>query len=100
MARFDVRRSRKSGNLLLEVQADAHRQFDTCVVVPLLPVGETMPDSVPRLHPSFSIDGIEMRMATQLIGATLRSDLGAAITSLEDQSYEIVSALDVLLSGV
>ena len=100
MARFDVYRSQSSGTLLVAVQADAHRQFDTCVVVPLLEVAEDLPEGLPRLHPCFEVEGTTVRMATHLIGATMRSDLGMRVGTLEDRAYEIVSALDVLLTGV
>lgn len=99
----DVYRNRADGSehipYLLDVQANLLADFETRVVVPLVRERDFgRPAS--RLHPVFSVDGERVVMATHLIAALRRKDLGSAIASLVDQRDAIISAIDVLWSGV
>lgn len=99
MARFDLfRRPRGAPGYLLQIQSDFLDRLETRVVAPLLP-----PDAVPRpirdLHPRFEIEGQPYLMATQLLGAIPRRELGPAIGSLAAQQDDITRALDVLITG-
>ena len=99
MARFDLfRRPRGAPGYLLQIQSDLLDRLETRVVAPLLP-----PDAVPRpirnLHPRFEIEGQPYLMATQLLGAIPRRELGPAIGSLAAQQDDITRALDVLITG-
>lgn len=99
MARFDIfRRSRGAPGYLLQVQSDFLDALETRVVVPLLP-----PASVPRpmrdLHPRFEVEGEAFLMATQLLGAIPRRELGLAVGNLAPHRDEITRALDVLMTG-
>lgn len=99
MARFDLfRRPRGAPGYLLQIQSDFLDRLETRVVAPLLP-----PDAVPRpirdLHPRFEIEGQAYLMATQLLGAIPRRELGAAVGSLAAQQDDITRALDVLITG-
>ena len=73
--------------------------LNTRVVVPLMPVDE-VPTPTPRLHPVFDIDGIKHVMATPFVEAVERRQLGPVVAALENRYYEVLGALDVLLSGV
>jgi len=99
VARFDLfRRPRGAPGYLLQVQSDFLDRLETRVVAPLLP-----PDAVPRpirdLHPRFEIEGQPFLMATQLLGAIPRRELGPAVGSLAAQQDDITRALDVLITG-
>lgn len=99
MARFDLfRRPRGAPGYLLQIQSDFLDRLETRVVAPLLP-----PDAVPRpirdLHPSFEIEGQSYLMATQLLGAIPRRELGPAVGSLAAHQDDITRALDVLITG-
>lgn len=99
VARFDLfRRARGAPGYLLQVQSDFLDALETRVVVPLLP-----PVAVPRpmrdLHPSFEIGGETFLLATQLLGAIPRRELGRPAGSLADHRDEITRALDTLLTG-
>jgi toxin CcdB len=98
MAQFDVHESRIGEELLLDCQNDLLGHFGTRFVVPLL--SEQTARTLPRLHPIFTIDGRQHIMATQLASAVDVEDLGPKIGSLADQRYDILNALDVLLTGV
>ncbi|HWK35727.1 CcdB family protein, partial [Sphingomonas sp.] len=68
----------------------------TRFVVPLLDVSDTVL-SVERLNPSFEIAGVRLVMATQLAAAVPVRELGVKVTTVADQDYRIIDALDVLI---
>ncbi|WP_332817208.1 CcdB family protein [Sphingopyxis sp.] len=98
MAQFDVHESRLGEELLLDCQSDLLDHFGTRFVVPLLSAQTAR--TLPRLHPLFIIDGEQHILATQLASAVDVEDLGRKVGSLADQRYDILNALDVLLTGV
>jgi toxin CcdB len=100
MAHLDVHRRRAPGSgWLLDCQADALAHFNTRMVVPLMPSGR-VPQTLPRLHPTFTIDGEVLVMATHLASAVPLRELGPRVMSLADQRDAIIGALDVLITGI
>lgn len=97
MAQFDVHRSRDGGALLLDCQNDLLNHLETRLVIPLLP--DRTARELPRLHPLFDIDGKSLILATQLAAAVDVKELGPRIASLAERRYEILNAIDVLLTG-
>lgn len=53
-----------------------------------------------KLNPVFNIQGEDYVMMTQAAAAVRRRELGEAIGSLAYRSFEITTAIEVLLSGV
>ena len=98
MARFDIHRIAGFDGYALEVQADLLASFATIVVIPLIPL-EKASKPVSRLNPVFRIGGQRYVMQTQAIAAVPRKELGARAGSLTEHHFEIVAALDMLLSG-
>lgn len=98
MAQFDVYSSRSGDELLLDCQSDLLDHFDTRFVVPLVPTQTAQ--KLSRLHPIFEIDGARHIMATQLASAIDSNELGGRVTSLADRRYEILNAVDMLVTGV
>jgi toxin CcdB len=98
MAQFDVYRSRNGEDLLLNCQNDLLDHFDTRFVIPLM--STLTARELPRLHPIFEIDGHPHIMATQLGSAIGIEELGPTVASLADRRYEILNAIDILLTGV
>jgi toxin CcdB len=99
VARFDLfRRPRGAPGYLLQIQSDFLDRLETRVVAPLLP-----PVAVPRpirdLHPRFEIEGQPYLMATQLLGAIPKRELGPSVGSLATHQDDITRALDVLITG-
>lgn len=84
---------------LLDVQADLLRDLDTRVVVPLVRA-DAFGRKARGLHPVFEIEGEPFVMATHLMAAIRRRELGRVVTSLLDRRSEVIGAVDVLLSGV
>jgi toxin CcdB len=98
MAKYDVYASRHKGRFLLDVQADIIDDFQTRVVVPLLPAA-TVPPPVARLHPKFEIDGQRTVMATHFLSAAPKAELGVPVANLKSHHDEITAALDMLFQG-
>jgi len=97
MAQFDV--YRLGDGLVIDCQSDLLQQLDSRFVVPLISQAD-VPMVAQRLNPIFKIDGKDHVMLTQAAAAVRRRELGAVVTSLAQQSFQITGALDVLLSGV
>lgn len=97
MARFAVYPG-SDGSLLLDCQADVLDHLNTRFVVPLMPPNSA-PIAAARLNPSFEIEGDPYVMYTQYAASIPASDLRQRIVSLEDQSFSIMNALDMLITG-
>jgi toxin CcdB len=84
---------------LLDVQADLLSELDTRAVVPLIQVA-AFGRRGRGLHPLFTVAGEDVVMATHLLAAVRRNELGPVVASLRAQRDVIIAAIDVLLSGV
>lgn len=98
MAQFDVHVTQDTGVLVVDCQSDLIEYFDTRFVVPLVS-SEEAGRMIPRLTPTFLIDGEKKMMATQFAGTVPKRVLGPAIASLAAHDFEIGAALDMLISG-
>jgi toxin CcdB len=98
MAQFDVHPSRDGADLLLDCQSDLLGHFDTRFVIPLVPTQTAQ--KLSRLHPVFEIEGRHHILATQLASAIDASELGRCVASLADRRYDILNAVDMLVTGV
>lgn len=96
MARFDYFRGARNKGYLLDCQSDFLDEFETRVVVPLLPSAGLVAAS--RLNPIFVIDGEHYVMSTQLIFAIPIERLSDRTGSLRQEHYTIMTALDTLIS--
>src|SRR4051794_9704087 len=99
MAQFDVHRLNSGGGLVVDCQSDLLDQLNTRFVAPLLP-REQAPVPAQRLNPVFTVAGSEFVMVAQFSAAVRRDELGDVIASMRDRSFEVIGALDVLISGV
>ncbi|MBN8503390.1 MAG: CcdB family protein [Burkholderiales bacterium] len=102
MARFDVYRSpideeRVHTPYWLDVQADHLSQLATRVVVPLRRVDTARPSD--RLNPVFEVAGDTVFADTANLGTFPRQWLRAPLTSLREQQFAIVNAIDFLFTG-
>lgn len=104
MAQFDVylnpnAATRKAIPYLLDVQADLLDTLATRVVAPLV-MEEEMGLAARHLNPQFKIKGVAVVMSTaELAGVPTRS-LGDKVTSLKGKRDEIITALDLLFTGI
>jgi toxin CcdB len=104
MAQFDAHRNPiplDSGHipLVLDVQSDFLDILPTRIVVPLIRA-EQFRNRIHRLHPEFLVHDQRLIMVTTEAGVLPRSALGPAVASLLDRRYEIIGAIDMLITGV
>ena len=98
MAQFHVYRLR-DGALVMDCQSDSLSHLSTRVVAPLLPT-DRLPKPNPRLHPIFTIDETGYVLATHLLATVQARDLVRPLLLFGERRYEIVSALDLVITGV
>ncbi len=96
MAQLDVFRT-DEGEYLLDFQSDTLDHFNTRFVIPLVSPAEG-PKLADRLNPVFSVDGEPMALYTQFALTVPVTDLKHFVTSLSDQHYLFMSAVDILIS--
>lgn len=104
MAQFDVFRnanlvSNREIPYLLEIQSDLLGGLNTRVVAPLVLATE-MGKAATVLNPKFDIEGITVVMSTSEVAGVPCCVLGEKICSLQHHRAEIISALDVLFTGI
>jgi toxin CcdB len=82
---------------MLDVQADTLQKLQTVVCIPLVAPTSIMPISL--LNPKILIDDQPYVLMTQAMSAIARQQLGKQVKDCNPNSYQIVAALDFLLSG-
>jgi toxin CcdB len=86
--------------LLLDVQSDLLEPLTTRAVVPLSPAATARTRAMQVLTPSLTVAGQEYLMMTpQLAGISVR-DLGALVDSVPGERNKIISAIDLLITGI
>ncbi len=102
MAQFDVYRNPKRGAfpLLLDVQADLLASLATRVVVPMTKIDRRTPKPITRLNPTATIDGVQYSLVFQELAAVPTSALGERVASLRPRRGELLTAWDLLFTGV
>lgn len=107
MAQFDVyRNSGKYSKIVpfvVDVQSDILSNLDSRVVIPLQSADFIKNENIQiisRLNPVFSVCDSDVILATQQMAAVHIRELGNKIDSLASKRLEIISALDVLTSGI
>jgi toxin CcdB len=100
MAQFDYYPRAHGSGYWLDCQTDLMEHYDTRFVIPLVPLDEA-PDPPGRvLNPQFEIGGLRYSLLTQFAGTIPASELERRAGSLERRRYDILNALDFLLTGV
>jgi toxin CcdB len=86
--------------LLLDVQSDLLEPLNTRVVVPLSLAASAKSRAMEALTPKLGIAGKEYVMVTpQLAGVSTR-ELGSIVDTLSNERAKIISALDLLITGI
>jgi toxin CcdB len=98
MATFDCFKKKNAQGYWLDIQSELLDSLETRVVIPLEPIENGL-GLVPKLNPVFTISGQPHALLTDLIGSIPVRDLGKPTGSLADHRYEILNALDFLVSG-
>lgn len=98
MAQFDVYRIAGRGNLAVEIQHHLLSDYDSRVVVPLLPATE-LRSIIPRFNPVFEIDGLRLVLTPQFTATVDVRQLGTRVAHLKDKRDKIIADMDFLLVG-
>ena len=89
--------SKKIYPLFIDVQSDLLESLNSRVVIPLSLNKET---NVKNLCPTFDIDGKKYTLLTHQMTSIPASLLKKNIGSLDNFRYEILGAIDLLLTGI
>jgi toxin CcdB len=107
MAQFDVyRNSGKYSGIVpfvVDIQSEILSNFDTRIVIPLQSaefIKSGNMDIIAKLNPILTVCDTEVVLAPQQMAAVHIRELGKKVDSLESMRMEIISALDVLTSGI
>lgn len=104
MAQFHVYRnlsasSKKTTPYLLDVQSNLLSELASRVVVPLRLAKHYSGNPLDALMPTFQIEEHQVFALTQQLAAISKKEMGAPVADLSEQRYQIVAALDFLISG-
>lgn len=105
MALFDIHanpdtRTKTAIPYVIEVQANLLSDLGTRVVAPLVPA-RTFRGAVPRLNPIIPVGGEPHVLLIQQLAAVPKLALNAPpLENAEDKRYEIIAAVDFLVTGI
>ncbi|HUD50016.1 CcdB family protein [Parvibaculum sp.] len=105
MAQFDLHqnpdiRTRAAMPYVIELQVDLLDDLPTCVVAPLVPAA-TFRGAIPHLNPILKVEGVPHVLLTQQLAAIPRRALAAPpVSNAEGTRYEIIAAVDFLVTGI
>jgi toxin CcdB len=99
MAQFDFYPQRGGPGYWLDCQTELLDEIETRFVIPLIPL-EFAPEPIRQLNPVFDLDGVPCALLAQQAGPIPRAELKQAAGSLSGFRYEIINALDFLISGI
>jgi len=85
---------------LLNVQSDLIEDLSTRVAVPLYPAEAMKGKTIRTLTPTFEIDGKQYVMMTPQLAGIPKKLLGAPVADISAKRDEIISALDLLITGI
>ena len=85
---------------VVDVQSDLLGALATRMVVPLAVTSLRASDLPRRLCPVFTVSGKSLMLVPFEAAPLDKRLLKAEITSIRERSYEIISAMDAVLSGI
>lgn len=105
MAQFTVCRNknpqtRSAVPFLLDVQNELLDDLETRVVVPLCPISSMKGKALRTLMPVLDIEGDHFVMLTPQMAGIPKSELGAPVVRVEHYRFEIIAAIDFLVTGI
>lgn len=90
--------TRKSHPFLIVLQSDALKHLDTRVVAPLISPKKLQ--FFERLLPEVTVGGVRYVIAVPDLGVVPVTELKSPVANLESERYRIISALDLVFTGV
>lgn len=104
MAQFDLHTNtnpgtRKRTPFLLDVQSDATSVLPTRLVCPVRPESMTSGEPIDRVHLTVTLDVETLVIFMTELTAVPIGTLGPVVTSLKSHRQDIISAIDLLITG-
>ena len=104
MAQFDVYRNpnpngRSAAPYVVALQSDLLEQLPSRWVAPLKP-SKSISQRLDGLMPEVEVEGKKFTVFMYESGAVPTQTLGSRISSLEDRRFELIRAVDILISGI
>jgi toxin CcdB len=104
MAQFDVYRNpnpngRTAAPYVVSLQSDFLDQLPSRWVAPLKP-SKSIARRVEGLMPEVAVEGKKFTIFMYESGAVPVQSLGKAMASLDDHRFELIRAVDILISGI
>ena len=105
MTQFSVYKNKNSRTkldfpLLVDVQSDLLDELHTRVVIPLTKAPALARKPLSGLTPHIDVEGSRYLLVTPQLAGVAQSELGAPIENISGQRNAIVSALDMLITGI
>jgi toxin CcdB len=105
MAQFDIYRNpieeaREQYPYLLDIQSNLLNTLRTRAVVPLARNRQLPATQSGRLTPELIVNSQRLYMMTPNLVAVDLSELGRVVASLSEHRFDIIAAMDYLISGV
>jgi toxin CcdB len=85
---------------VLDVQSALLKSVKTVVALPLVPMSRFWGTPIKVLNPILKIDAQSYVCVTQNMFAIERADLGSIVADFSQNNFEIIDAIDYVLSGV
>ena len=102
MAQFDVHRNRGQNHAAIPyvviIQSSIFDDYRRRVVIPLVKKSYLSSVSLPRLNPTFEIEGASVVLHPFEVVSVARNRLGQFVLSLADEGQQIIDALDELIT--
>lgn len=92
--------SKKTYPYFVDVQNNLLSDLNSRLVIPLTPSKKVNEKVVQKLCPSISIDGEEFVLVTNQMTTIPKSILKSEVDSLENSRYQIIDAIDMLVTGI
>ena len=104
MAQFDVYRNpnpngRAAAPYVVALQSDLLEQLPSRWVAPLK-LSKSITSRLDGLMPEVEIEGKKFTIFMYESGAVPAQALGSRISTLEDRRFELIRAIDILVSGI
>lgn len=94
------RATRTAIPLLLDVQSDLLETLGTRVVIPLYIPAAAEDGIIGTLTPRIEVDDTQYIAVTPELAGIPRKSLGLQVGDLSHRRYDIIAALDLLLTGI
>ena len=92
--------SNKTYPYFVDVQNNLMSQLNSRLVIPLSPLSKVKDKVAKKLCPIINVDNADFILVTNQMTTVPKSILKAEVVSLESYRYQIIDAIDMLITGI